>query len=171
MVTIKKMAKQKQLSRLRVVPAKQSWFGNTALFYFSKYLTFHYVLLLATKLKRDTFRHFGSMIILQSSKIKGLLTDWIYRLSRLTLVAEYSTVNSSIQSLKDVLLKYTDEPTHQNPEYENDKIIEPLNKERGRYFGILHIGIKVVYTFWRRFFGQSSSVNQSALSLCGYFKR
>ena len=29
----------------------------------------------ATNLKRDTFRHFGSMIILQSSKIKGLLTD------------------------------------------------------------------------------------------------
>ena len=41
----------------------------------------------ATNIRRDTFRHFGSMIIPQSSKIKELLTDWIYRLSRLTLVA------------------------------------------------------------------------------------
>ena len=30
---------------------------------------------LATNLKRDTFRHFVSMIILKSSEIKGLLTD------------------------------------------------------------------------------------------------
>lgn len=37
-------------------------------------------------------------------------------------------------------------------------------------FGILQIGTKVVYTFGRGFLGQTYRVDQSALSLCGYFK-
>ena len=37
----------------------------------------------ATNIKRDTFCHFGSMAIPQSSKIEELLTDLIYKLSRL----------------------------------------------------------------------------------------
>ena len=45
----------------------------------------------ATNLKRDIFRHFGSMAIPQSSRggfqTRPYKTDWIYSLSRLTLVA------------------------------------------------------------------------------------
>jgi hypothetical protein len=38
------------------------------------------------------------------------------------------------------------------------------------FFGILHIGAKVVYTFGRGFSEQTYRVDQSALFLCGYFK-
>ncbi|MFW8602149.1 TrlF family AAA-like ATPase [Desulfobacterota bacterium M19] len=47
---------------------------------------------------------------------------------------EYSTVKTSIQSLKEILLKYKDQVSYQQAEYENSEIIDPLNGERNRYF-------------------------------------
>ncbi len=50
---------------------------------------------------------------------------------------EYSTVRTNIQLLKETLLKYKDELSYQQAEYENSKIIEPLNNERDKYFSTL----------------------------------
>jgi len=50
---------------------------------------------------------------------------------------EYSTVKDSIQSLKSVLLKYKTETTYQETQYENNKVIESLNKERDSCFNAL----------------------------------
>jgi len=48
--------------------------------------------------------------------------------------------------------------------------MEDQNNIIDEHLGILHIGTKVVYTFWRMFLRQICSVNQSALSLCGCLK-